>query len=76
MTIKEILANWLKENGFEGIVCHDCGCDADDLFPCIDGPDQYAQPAYRVPASEEVKAEHGDDCEYIYTTVKPEKETP
>ena len=47
MTTKDIIINYLKENGFDGLVQIDleCGCGIDDLAPC----DQMAidcEPAY------------------------------
>ena len=34
MTVKEIVADWLKEHGCEGLCDDDCGCVLDDLMPC------------------------------------------
>jgi hypothetical protein len=31
---KEIIARYLKINGYDGLCCEDCGCDLDDLMPC------------------------------------------
>lgn len=48
MTCKEIIENYLRENGFDGLVNTDlpCGCDVDSLFPCeCEGYD--CQPAYK-----------------------------
>lgn len=35
-TIKEIISEWLKENGYQGLFNDDieCGCGLDSLFPC------------------------------------------
>ena len=38
MNTKEILTEWLRANGFDGL-CNieiGCGCDVDDLNPCGD----------------------------------------
>ena len=34
MTVKDIIADYLKKNGFDGLCDYDCGCGLDDLFPC------------------------------------------
>ena len=34
ITVKEIVKKYLKENGYDGLVGNECGCDIDDLFPC------------------------------------------
>jgi hypothetical protein len=34
MLVKEIVANWLKRNGYDGLYCDDCGCFVDGLAPC------------------------------------------
>lgn len=78
MVVKEIIEEYLKANGYGGLVDNDaCGCFDDDLFPC-EGPCQGCVPAYKVKA-------HCDDCEsrsecdnaefgveYCLTTKKPE----
>jgi len=56
MTVKEIVAEYLKQNGFGGLhgEC-DCGCFLDDLIPCGEGCDT-CEAAYAIPA-------HCDTCE-------------
>jgi len=35
MTIKEIVADWLKEHGCDGLCSREpCGCSQDDLLSC------------------------------------------
>lgn len=36
MTTKQIIYNWLKDNGYHGLVCTDipCGCLLEDLMTC------------------------------------------
>lgn len=37
MNVKEIVAEYLKTNGFDGLHAEDqCGCRLDDLIPCDD----------------------------------------
>jgi hypothetical protein len=46
MTIREIVADWLKSHGYDGLYCgevgDECGCHLDDFAPCgnqYNGPD-------------------------------------
>ncbi len=34
MTVKNIVAEFLKAHGFDGLCNDDCGCDISDLNPC------------------------------------------
>jgi hypothetical protein len=34
MTVKEIVIDYLKSNGYDGLYSNDCGCVIDDLCPC------------------------------------------
>ena len=42
MKVKEILAEWLENHGYDGLYDHhkECCCSIDDLMPCEDCPDQ------------------------------------
>jgi len=49
MTVKEIVAEWLKANGYGGL-CNtdiDCGCELADLMPCDSEGCDLCEPAYR-----------------------------
>ena len=40
MTVREIVAKWLVDNGWGGLHREDCGCGMDDLMACgSDGMD-------------------------------------
>ncbi len=47
-TILEILREWLKAHGYDGLRDEDseCGCSLDDFAPC-DMPEPSCLPAYR-----------------------------
>jgi len=36
VSVKEIVSEWLKKNGCDGLVNEDaeCGCEASDMMPC------------------------------------------
>ncbi len=54
MTVKEIVADWLKEHECDGL-CHadcECGCTLDDFVPCFD-PDFDCVAAVKGPVPEE-----------------------
>jgi len=38
-TIKEIVEEWLIENGYDGLFNTDCGCRIGDLMPCMEPQD-------------------------------------
>ena len=41
-------AAWLKAHGYDGLAGDACGCDVDDLYPCLDGYDEgTCKPAWR-----------------------------
>lgn len=46
--VKEIIAQYLKANGFDGLYSElcECGCDVNDLMPC-DGPCDLCAPAIK-----------------------------
>jgi hypothetical protein len=58
MTLKEITAAWLKENGYDGLFHADtcCGCTLDDLMTCGE-PSPNCEPGYQGE-----KCECGGDC--------------
>jgi hypothetical protein len=79
ITAKEIVANWLREQGYGGLYCSQpCGCGLDDFMPCGEFGDECV-PAYAVTGR---CSECKDPCDVFdedstgtvcYTTVKPDK---
>lgn len=52
MTIKEILAKWLADNGYDGLAYDGCGCAIGELMMC-EAPCEYCEPAYKGIAPED-----------------------
>lgn len=46
--VKDMCAAWLKEHGFDGLVCCEleCGCHLEDFMPCEDPDLHECLPAY------------------------------
>lgn len=60
-TVKSIVKEWLKSNGYDGLYHDDCGCGIGDLMPC-DGGCVDCAPAYEYVATgreEEADVEKG-----------------
>ena len=53
MNVLEIIAEYLKANGYDGLMNeNDCACELDDLIPC--GEDfSTCEPGYKIPYIEE-----------------------
>ena len=67
MNAKQIVATWLKENGYDGLYDEDgeCGCWAgDELMPC-EGFAEHCMPGYKIPAL----SKYGYD--FLITPAKP-----
>ena len=50
MTVKDIVADYLKSHGFDGL-CHpdtECGCGLDDLIGPCEGAQPDCRPAHRI----------------------------
>lgn len=68
--VQIIVAEWLKENGYEGINGEYCGCPIDDLMPC-DGPCASCEPAMRYDCD---KCKHRETCDDAYVIGEGEGE--
>ncbi|HUX47305.1 MAG TPA: hypothetical protein VMV58_04765 [Desulfosporosinus sp.] len=60
--VREIITDYLKANGFDGLYAEECGCQISDLFPC-DGPCDDCKPGYKVPCDPKTCQAYGD-CEW------------
>jgi hypothetical protein len=70
MNVLEIIAEYLKANGYDGLMNeNDCACELDDLIPC--GEDfSTCEPGYKIPCPKSC-GEH----EFHITNFKPESLT-
>jgi hypothetical protein len=67
MTVKEILADWLKKHGYDGL-CYprgECGCGLDDFIPCQSAC-ELCEPAYMRQCFEEEEIEACDSEAAVY----------
>ena len=46
--VRNIIKDWLKEHGYDGLFNDECGCDLNDLMPC-DRDCGECQPGYKQP---------------------------
>lgn len=65
MTVKEIMIEYLKANGYDGLFNRggECGCQIDDLAPCCESF-EYCEPGYLHKCSECPSAKEAEcQCE-------------
>ena len=67
MTVLEIVKKYLQDNKYDGLVLsdHECGCTIEDFAPCMDGPEQRCEAAYRSRESEHQKDEWGNKTDWM-----------
>lgn len=74
MTLHEIVAEWLREHGYDGLCRDTCGCGLDDLMPCGE-PGDDCVPAYKRRC--DAPCPDSGDCEmqegYVRECWHPEK---
>ena len=60
MELHEILKEWLKDNGYDGLVDDEleCVCDLNDLMPC-------GQPSVHCEAGYKVRAPKGSNVDFF-----------
>lgn len=47
MTLKEIAAEYLRQNSFDGLCNDECGCQLAQLMPC-DAPQETCEPGFKI----------------------------
>ncbi len=71
MNVADILVEWLREHGYDGLYGDECGCGIDDLLPCDMGAQ--CSPAYKRTCPTDITIRVcKDPCpDTIYTATKP-----
>jgi hypothetical protein len=64
ITVTEIVKKWLKDNGYDGLCDPEskCGCELDDLRPCIGAPFEACVAAHQGNPA----INPGEDPKYFY----------
>jgi hypothetical protein len=52
MTVAEIIMEYLKANGYDGLCNDECGCELSNLFPCCEAFDA-CEPGYKIQTSKD-----------------------
>lgn len=47
-TVRQIVVEWLKEHGYDGLYNYECGCSIDNLMLCNEVDVRVCQAGYRV----------------------------
>ena len=47
VNVKNIVKKYLKDNGYDGLFCDECGCLLDELMPCDCTDITDCEPGYR-----------------------------
>lgn len=70
--VREIVAQWLRENHYDGLVNPGvgCGCGLDELMPCPCIDERGCVCAYELPVTD------GNDLERMFSTSNGEQDAP
>lgn len=64
MTVKQIVHEWVKEHGYDGLYSDiGCGCKLDDFIPC-DMCSMNCMPGHIIPCPGPEKCWAGGDCTF------------
>jgi len=64
-TVREILDQWLTENGYDGLYTDECGCVVGDLAPCGEPCSFGCRAGHRIPCNPETCRADGDCHNHI-----------
>lgn len=70
MNVRQIVEQWLRANGYDGLSGLDCCCEVNDLMPCgeyVDG----CEAGYKVPCPGAEDCAADGDCPWHINTSKP-----
>ena len=70
MNVKQITEKYLKENEYDGLCTHQCGCRIGDLMPCCQEGIMDCVPGYLTPCDPETCPDDGD-CPWHISAKKP-----
>ena len=70
MEIRQIVEQWLRANGYDGLTTVDCGCVVDDLMPCGECIAN-CKAGYKVSCPGEADCPADGDCPWHISTSKP-----
>ena len=70
MNIRQIIEQWLRANGCDGLTTVDCGCEVDDLMPCDGECIANCKAGYKVSCPGEADCPVGG-CPWHISTSKP-----
>lgn len=62
MTLREIIKNWLEDNGYTGLAGDGCGCEISYLMPCDEPDVDNCQAGYKIKCPGADKCPQGEQC--------------
>lgn len=71
MTVCEILSDWLKEHGYDGLSCPECCCDLDTLCWCEELC-LFCDAGYKIPCPGPDECNLDGNCDFHIGPDKPE----
>jgi hypothetical protein len=70
MNGKEIITDWLRQNGYDGLFDECCACLLDDLIPCVNECALDCMAGYEIPCPDPENCDYGNDKEHYHMTEK------
>lgn len=71
MDIREICAEWLEKNGYDGLCTGQCSCEISNLIPC-EVPSVTCEAGYKIPCPGPEECSADGDCPWHISPTKPE----